>query len=139
MNMSININNMELWKPIKEYEEYYQISSLGKVRSIRNDIILKYEEHTSGYRRVKLCKEGSQIKFYVHRLVAVVFIVNPDPENLFIVNHKDLNKKRNTVENLEWVTCSENIQHYYDSKKEADETLVRTTSSDDIDPMDIDF
>lgn len=114
---------MEIWKDIKEYEGFYQISSLGRIRSIprgsfhskRNHIhYLKPEiiihtkgEYTLSYERVSLSKEGVVKRFLVHRLVAQAFIPNPD--NKPFINHIDCNGRHNWVENLEWVTHSENM------------------------------
>jgi hypothetical protein len=57
--------------------------------------------------------KGHRMPFRVHRLVALKYIQNPN--NLPVTNHKDLNKKNNCVENLEWVTVSKNTQHGYDN------------------------
>ena len=58
-----------------------------------------------------LSNDGETDKFYVHRLVAMAYIPNPDPEKYIEVNHKDFNKHNNNVDNLEWCTSSENIKH----------------------------
>ena len=109
---------MELWKDIPDYEGIYQISNLGNVK--RLPIILHnrfYKEkllticHNSGtgYDFVCLRKNDRDKNFSVHRLVAQAFI--PNPHNYSDVNHIDGNKQNNSVENLEWCTRSENIQH----------------------------
>lgn len=104
------------WLTLKENDRY-EISDTGLVRR-------KYTMHilngciTSGYKTVKLTFNNSQQRrFYVHRLVAEHFIINPDPVHKTIVNHKDGNKLNNTVENLEWVTPRENNLHYYLTQK----------------------
>lgn len=106
----------EVWKDIKGYEGYYQVSNLGEVRSIghkwqRKGIhkIKLHQNHDAGYLLADLHKNGKYKSYMVHRLVAQAFIPNPDnkPE----VNHKDGNKKNNNVENLEWNTKSENCVH----------------------------
>ena len=103
----------EIWKDIKDYEGLYQISNLGNVKSLirssTNAIIMKPKLSTSGYYSVMLYKDGTHKTFYVHRLAALSFIPNPD--NKPQVNHKDGNKLNNTLENLEWVTISENQKH----------------------------
>lgn len=96
--------NNELWKDIKDYEGLYQISNLGRVKSLRfgKEKILKYGKSGKGYFFVNLCKNGEYKSYIVHRLIAKAFI--PNPENLPEVNHKDENKQNNCVENLEWCT-----------------------------------
>ena len=105
----------EIWKDIKGYEGIYQVSNIGKIISLpRNGTILKKKKlknilNNRGYLCVNLSKNNIQKKNAIHRLVAETFIPNPD--NLSQVNHKDGNKQNNCVENLEWCTCKENIQH----------------------------
>lgn len=114
--------NSEVWKPIKNYENYYEISNLGRVRSIpRNENIrfssrkhtriLKLYKNinkrgkTSGY-RVVLCKNNKIKKFMVHRLVYENFIGNLEDNK--VINHLDFNPLNNRVSNLEQVTKFEN-------------------------------
>lgn len=105
----------EIWKDIKDYEGLYQVSNLGRVRSLPRkgtykDIhILKLGKNHKGYLQVKLSKDSVLKCKSIHRLVAEVFIPNPD--NKPQVNHKDTNKENNCVNNLEWVTNLENMQH----------------------------
>ena len=105
---------MEIWEDIADYEGLYQVSSLGRVKSLGNyksskEKILKPFSNKDGYLNVKLCKEGKRKQYLVHRLVAKAFI--PNPENKLEVNHKDEDKTNNKVENLEWMTCKENINY----------------------------
>lgn len=116
---------MEQWKQIKGYEGLYEVSNLGKVRSLDRTIInkrgtpqkyngktLKWDiaEHThSSYARVTLSKDHKTKRYSVHRLVAEAFIVNLD--NKECVNHIDNNALNNNVSNLEWCTHSENMIH----------------------------
>lgn len=100
------ICTMEIWKNIEGYENLYQISSEGRVKSLGNgssnskERILKSYKDKDGYLRVSLWKEGKVKKYYIHRLVAQAFI--PNPNNLPQVNHKDEKPSNNRVENLEW-------------------------------------
>lgn len=109
----------EKFVDIPEYEGLYQVSNLGNVRSLpkgdgngNRERLLKLEvmshNHTT-YRRVSLCKNGKVTRYSVHRLVAELFI--PNPEGKPQVNHIDCNGMNNAVSNLEWVTCSENMVH----------------------------
>lgn len=114
---------MEIWKDILGYEGYYQISSYGRIKSVERKVVKKMFGNTrivkskictvlyskQGYCRVRLSKEGKNIKYLIHRLVALAFI--PNPENKPQVNHKDGNKSKNHKNNLEWATRSENMQH----------------------------
>lgn len=98
----------ETWVPVKNYENRYLISNLGKVKSIKFNKILK-EELRGKYLSVQLF-DGKKFKhFSIHRLVAINFIENPN--NLLFVNHKDENKLNNKVTNLEWCTTSYNINY----------------------------
>lgn len=106
---------MEVWKDIKGYEGYYQISNLGNVKSCNRQIKRlnhlknlkeKLKKSTldkgTGYYCVVLSKNNKRNKCYIHRLVAEAFIPNPD--NLPFVNHKDETRTNNRIENLEWCT-----------------------------------
>ena len=91
----------EIWKDKKDYEGHYQVSNLGRVKSIKfgKEIILK-QKIRGGYYSVGLSKNGIVKTYYVHRLVAEAFIDNPN--NYKEVNHKDECKSNNIVSNLEW-------------------------------------
>lgn len=97
----------EIWKDIKGYEGLYQVSSWGNVKGKKG--ILKPYITEKGYLKVGLFKDGKNHKKRVNRLVAEAFI--PNPLNLPQVNHKDGNKKNNSVSNLEYCTNSENRNH----------------------------
>ena len=105
---------MEVWKDIKGYEGKYQISSYGQIKSLNynntgNEKLLVPILTTGGYLKVVLCKNGKPKPFYIHRLVAINFIPNPDglPE----INHKDEDKVNNNAENLERCTGKYNCNY----------------------------
>ncbi len=103
-----------IWKPIVGFSNY-MVASNGDVLSLsftssRNVRIVTPKRHPGGYRQVLLCKGKKRSYKYIHRLVAICFIDNPYSKEE--VNHIDGNKSDNKVENLEWVTKSENSQHY---------------------------
>ena len=105
---------MEEWKDIKGYEGIYQVSNEGRVKSLNynhtgKERILKSTSNSCDYLNVSLWKDGQKKQHLVHRLVANAFIENPD--DLPQVNHIDENKSNNCTENLEWVTCKQNINH----------------------------
>lgn len=109
----MNANIEEIWVNVFGYEGKYQVSNLGRVKSLpRNgtvcyERILKIQVDKNGYNYVSFHKR----KFKIHRLVAEAFI--PNPENKPQVNHIDGNKQNNEVENLEWATAQENLNHAF--------------------------
>ena len=110
----------EEWKDIKGYEGRYQVSNLGRVKSLnynhtKKEKILKLKPNRKGYFEVFLYKNGERRAFKVHRLVALHFI--PNPNNYPQVNHKDENKQSNCVDNLEWCTNKYNMNYGTRSKR----------------------
>lgn len=99
----------EIWKEIKGYEGYYEVSSYGKVKS--KNKILKPFFNGKGYLYVNLCKDGKRETISIHRLIGIMFIPNPD--NKPQINHIDGIKINNFVNNLEWTTNGENVKHAY--------------------------
>lgn len=116
---------IEVWKDIKGCEGVYQVSSFGNIKTLERDLPtpnggvytqkerVKAIHEVMGYMQVALSVNKKHACFKVHRLVAKAFI--PNPENKPQVNHKDGNKLNNNVNNLEWVTCSENHSHAYNT------------------------
>ena len=102
---------MEEWRDIEGYEGLYQVSNYGRVKSLKHldELVLKPSKKRNGYLGVVLCENGNTHSFGVHRLVAEVFI--PNPQNLPQVNHKDEDKTNNRVENLEWCSSKYNVNY----------------------------
>ncbi len=114
------ICSMEIWKDIKGYEGFYQISNYGQVKSMNRSVkysngkIVKYKSKLrnascSEYRLISLSKNGNVKVFKISRLVAMHFLPKIKYKN--IVNHKDGNKYNDHVSNLEWCNNSENVLH----------------------------
>ena len=98
---------LEEWRDIPGWEGLYQVSNMGRIRSIRVRVIKPYE--TKGYQVATLHSGDRYERQGVHRLVARAFL--PNPEEKEQVNHLDGDKSNNRVENLEWATCRENNLH----------------------------
>lgn len=99
----------EIWKDIKGYEGIYQVSNFGRIRNIVTGKPIKLIRLKNGYFQVNLCVNGKPKPFYVHRLVAIAFI--PNPNNYKYVNHKDENPANNCASNLEWCTHKYNCNY----------------------------
>lgn len=119
--MSREASLKEEWKDIEGYEGLYQISNLGRVKSLKrntknqckNAEVIKTQEIRNGYYSVSLWKNGVGKHHLIHRLISQAFI--PNPNNKPQINHIDGNKTNNHIENLEWVTESENARHAYNN------------------------
>lgn len=114
---------MEIWKDIKEYEGLYQVSNLGRVKSLNykrmgKEKILKSTKRNN-YPFVVLCKDGSPQNYYIHRLVAQAFIPNPD--NKPCIDHINTDRTDNRVENLRWCTQKENCNNPITIEKKSGE------------------
>lgn len=117
----------EIWKDIKGYEGLYQVSSLGRVRSLDRLVVYKNgkkclhkgklligTDNGRGYLIVNLRKDGVRKSFLIHRLVAEAFIPNPD--NKLTVDHMNRNRADNRMDNLRWATRLEQADNT-DNKK----------------------
>jgi hypothetical protein len=104
-------NLAEFWKDIPGYEGLYQVSNIGRVKSFITGKFIKPSISTPGYYRLNLYKNKKPKGFDVHRLVAISFL----GEKRMYVNHKDLNKLNNNIENLEYTTNRQNSNHYHNS------------------------
>lgn len=133
---------MRVWKPIRGYEGYYEVSDDGEVRSLikwhgtkyikrENKKMLKKTKTTTGYFKVELCKNKTKKSIRVHRLVAMAFVPNNDMKNRNIVNHIDRNILNNKASNLNWCTTKENaiysvaIHRRHKLKKEDEEEMIK--------------
>ena len=121
----------EEWVDIKGYEELYQVSNMGRIRSkdrvfhqlhysghyaehLLKGKIMKIGKDKKGYCRIGLTdKNGNQKTYSIHRLVGLHFLKRPEGKNY--INHLDCNPSNNKANNLEWCTQSENIQYAYDN------------------------
>lgn len=115
-------------KPVIGYEGYYEVDNCGRVYALDRVIhvedhgrsydkhltggIIKQHMHSKGYKIVSLTRDGKTKNVFIHRIVAMAFLANPD--NLPCINHKDEDKTNNFVENLEW--CTYQYNNAYGSK-----------------------
>lgn len=126
----------EQWKDIPSYEGCFQISNMGNIRSLDRIInsnhgtkrknkgrVLKIQKDRQGYEKICLQCNNNQQTFKVHRLVAMAFLENK--ENKKTVNHINGIKNDNRLENLEWATYSENMQHSYDAGLRKNSSLFK--------------
>ena len=117
LNLELKSIKGEYWLPIPSYEGYYEVSNLGRVKSLitvgcwGRENILKQTIHEFGYLLVGLYKNKKSRLIRVHRLVGAAFIQNP--YNYKDINHKRGNKKDNREWMLEWCTRSYNLKHSY--------------------------
>lgn len=112
----------EIWRAIPGYEGWYDVSNTGDIRRVRPSPTFRYGTPMPrimvastagfGYLIVRLCREGKPKTFCIHILVLMAF-AGPKPGSNYTGNHKNGKKQDNRLENLEWLTQSENIKHAY--------------------------
>ncbi len=110
----------EIWLDIIGFDGYYQISNKGRLKSLPRwgspkTNILETANNGKGYLITAIGYKRKLKSFVIHRLVAIYFVVNPDPINYKEINHIDGNKKNNHASNLEWSSRSKNVQHAFDT------------------------
>jgi len=137
----------ELWKPILGYEDYYEISNLGRVAALSrevkmpnggfrrtDDFEISQSYDKDGYMKCRLTLNGKRKDFRVHRLVCIAFLENP--ENKKQVNHINGIKSDNKLSNLEWCTIEENMSHTFKmglkTQKGIKNNMSKLTDSDII-------
>lgn len=116
---------LETWKDIPDYENFYQANPCGLIKSlskslrvkngyrVTKELIIVNTDNGNGYLVCSLSKNTNRKSILLHRIIALTFIQNP--KNLPEVNHKDGDKTNNSVENLEWCTRQENIDHSWNN------------------------
>lgn len=110
----------ELWKDVKGFEGYYQVSNLGNIKSLKTGLLMKQQPDQKGYRRISPSMNGKKYTLKVHRLVAQAFLEVPRElldnchkwqHGVVPVNHIDGDKANNVASNLEWCSPSQNTVH----------------------------
>ena len=143
-------DRVEVWKDIRDYEGLYQGSNLGRMRSLDRWVksksgsvrlckgkILKLCTDKYGYLKVGLWKNNKVKTYYVHRLVAEVFL--PNPNNYKEVNHKDENKLNNVVSNLEWCDAKYNSNYGTRNERMSKSLTNNIYTSREVDVYDLDM
>lgn len=135
--------NKEIFKDIDGYEDYYQISNYGRVKSkvrvitytnkngkkvsyVMPEKILSTRVNNMGYVQVDLMVDKVKTTNLLHRIVGTAFI--PNPNNYDQIDHKDGNKQNNHVSNLEWVTQSENVKRSHENNNRISEEAKKRLS-----------
>ena len=136
----------EEWRPIKDFEGLYEVSNMGRIRSIERSVtyssgrtihwkgkILSQKQSNNGYLKVGLFKDGKGYNLYTHRIVATMFVDNPDSKKY--VDHINCERKDNRSANLKWCTVSENINNPITIKRMMDagnKTSILQISKDGV-------
>lgn len=121
----------EIWKDVPNYEGLYQVSNLGNMKSFKKNmdgLILRSSSKNKGYQYTILSKDGKFENTSIHRLVLITFIGNSELQ----CNHKNGIKNDNRLENLEWVTRSENIKHAYTNKMRKSRNSIKKNTDTTI-------
>ena len=116
-------------KEITNYENYL-IYDDGNVFNTNTNKMLSGSIGENGYKYYRLSKNNVKKMFYAHRLVAEAFLENPN--NLPVVNHKDGNKLNNNLNNLEWVSYSDNIKHFHKEIKKSKQNIKQEKYKNDL-------
>ncbi len=98
------------WLPVPEFEELYEVSASGDIRSIKSGKIIGKPLAGDGYAKAELWKDNQRTQTYHHRIVARAFLGEPHPD-FPEINHKDGDKLNNAISNLEWVSRGGNVRH----------------------------
>ena len=119
--MATDFVEIEVWRPVAGWDRFYEVSNLGRVRSLDRTVrrgkgvhtlkgrILLPQKNNRGYLQVVLYKEDKKKRVLIHRLVAAAFCHRPEGCN--VVNHIDCNQENNRADNLEWTTSLGNTRH----------------------------
>lgn len=116
----------EMWVDVPEFENLYEVNSMGEFRSkvlrtggkIKALTGLKLKRNHDGYMIVRLSKDKKQHHKSVHRIVATCFV--PNPKMMPQINHKNFNKKDNRADNLEWCSPAQNVAHLVSNRNRSD-------------------
>jgi len=131
---------MEVWKPVRDFEDYYAVSNMGNVKALSRSIVsnsrwgcrytrtLKERmitpvDNGTGYLQVRLWVNGKSFAKYVHQLVVEAFINKPRSD--YEVDHIDNDKTNNSVENLAWISHSENMRKCHENNPHIINNLIQ--------------
>lgn len=120
----------EIWKDISGFEGYYKASNLGRIISLRSGKIMSTKKHLRGYPQINFSVNGKRSVIYIHRIIAETFLIKSNDKNT--VDHKDENKKNNSVNNLSWCSQNDNIKMFHERRlsKNRIEKHMKLTKAD---------